>query len=331
MKQEVETVSAVAHGQPPPPATLSNKAGLSLRFWPFAKAKRDHRGRAQQQWIYLLIPGIFVAAIGLYPLAVLLRMSVSSVTGQNLTSRWPFTGLTNFSRVATSSAFHSSLWLSLEFTIALVLLDLTIGTFVAFWLSFGNRFAKAAESLMILGWALPPIVTGTAWRFLLQQGGFVSLLLEPLGLSSIGWLSQSNIAIWSMVLIVSWASIPFCATAIKAGIVGIPQEVVEAALIDGASTKRIATSIILPQLRNIIATLAILVIVYGFGSSFSYIYVVTGGGPGTATTTLPFLGYIEAFSDFNFGLAAAVAVISMIIVVGLALQYVKASFPQRKV
>ena len=81
----------------------------------------------------------------------------------------------------------------------------------------------------------------------------------------------------------------------------------------------------LPQLRSLLAILTVLIVVYGFGGSFSFIYVVTEGGSGTSTTTLPYLGYADVFTDFDFGVGAAIAVISMVVVGLLALGYLRAS------
>jgi ABC-type sugar transport system permease subunit len=252
-------------------------------------------------------------------------MSLSNVGAENIIGQWPFAGTANFHAAFASDAFWQAVRTSAIFTGVLLVGDLVLGFITAVWLSQPARGMGLAQALMILAWALPPIVTGTAWKFLLQQDGFVNALLKPFGVGQVEWLSSTKVALWSVIGVVAWASIPFCSMVIRAGLLGIPRDTIEAARVDGANDRQVTWRIVLPQLRGLLATLSVLVIVYGFGGSFSYIFVVTEGGPGTVTTTLPFLGYVDAFTDFDFGIGAAIAVISMVIVGLLALGYLRAS------
>ncbi len=295
---------------------------------PATRPRRRSSGASllgRRSWVFLVLPGLFLAASALYPFAQLIRMSLSNVGAENIIGHWPFTGTANFHAVMSSAAFWQSVRTSAIFTSVVLVGDLFFGFVTALWLMQPVRGAGLAQSLMILAWALPPIVTGTAWKFLLQPDGFINTILHPLGFGTIEWLASSKIALWSLIGVVGWASVPFCAMVIKAGLMGIPRDTVEASRVDGASDGQVMLRIILPQLRSLLATLAVLIVVYGFGGSFAFIFVVTEGGPGTATTTLPYLGYTQAFTDFDLGIGAAIAVISMVFVGLLALGYLRAS------
>ena len=282
-------------------------------------------GRRQQAWAYLVLPGVFLAATALYPAVQLVRLSVSNVGPENLIGKWPWLGLGNFQAVVGSSAFRSALWLSAIFTLVLLATNLVVGFIAALWVSQPGRLSNVTQSIMVLGWALPPIVTGSAWKFLLQDNGLINAGLHDMRVGNVPWLSSARVALWSTIAITAWAGVPFCTMVLKAGLMGVPGDIVEAAEVDGANARRVVLRVILPQMRSVIATLSVLIVVYGFGSSFSFIYVVTEGGPGTATTTLPYLGYVQAFTDFEFGVAAATAVISIIIVGLLVTAYLRAA------
>lgn len=252
-------------------------------------------------------------------------MSFSKVGAENIIGNWPLAGTANFQNVLSSPGFWQSVRISAVFTFALLIADLVLGFLSALWLMQPVRGVGLAQSLMVLAWALPPIVSGTAWKFLLQPDGLVNVVLRPFGLGNIQWLASTRMALWSVIAVVGWATVPFCSVVIKAGLMGIPKDTIEASRVDGATDLQAVLHVIVPQLRSLLATLAVLIVVYGFGGSFSFIFVMTEGGPGTSTTTLPYLGYTSAFTDFDFGVGAAIAVISMIVVGGLALGYLRAS------
>ena len=129
-------------------------------------------------------------------------------------------------------------------------------------------------------------------------------------------------ALVSVALVNSWVGIPFNALVYRAAMIGIPAELFEAARVDGASRWQEIRHIIIPSVRPTTMILTVLTVVYGF-RSFDFIYVMTFGGPGTATTTLPFLGYLQAFVRFDFGLGASTALIAVLMVFVLAVLYAR--------
>jgi multiple sugar transport system permease protein len=261
---------------------------------------------------------VFLALTVGYPLVTLVRMAFGSVTVSNLGGAWAWVGLANFQSAFASPFFAPSILSTAEFTAALLVFDLIVGFIVAEWIKRPGRLAGFTQTVMMIGWALPVLVTGTIWRFMLLNNGFLNQLLRWVGASPVEWLSSSSVALWGVLIAVAWASLPFCALVIRGGLMSIPEETLEAATMDGAGWLATTIQIVLPQMRNTIGTLAVLIITYGFGTSFAFIEVMTAGGPGTATTTLPVLGYSDSFQTFNFGPGAAIALLSMAIVVALS-------------
>ena len=146
------------------------------------------------------------------------------------------------------------------------------------------------------------------------------MLLTPLRADPIPFLYDATWALVSVALVTTWAVIPFNALVFRAALLGISPEIFEAAALDGATRWQEIRHIMIPAAKPTALVLLVLTIVYGF-RSFDFIYVMTYGGPGTATNTLPFLGYLQAFSRYDFGLGASTSVIAVLLVVVLAVLY----------
>jgi multiple sugar transport system permease protein len=273
--------------------------------------------------VLFLVPAVvLLLAFAVYPLFVLFRMSFSNVGPTNIVGDWSWVGLSNFVSVLTGSA----LWLAIlrTFGITLVLLasNLILGFLAASILSVKGRTTNIVLSIMVFVWALPPIVSGSVWKFLLNDTGTINAMLTAVGLPAVHWLSSPTLALWSVSGVVAWAALPFSALILRGGLLAIPTEVVEAAAIDGAGYWRTQFQIVLPLLRPTMWILGILTVLYAF-KSFDFFYILTQGGPGTATNTLPVLSYYTAFTNFDMSIGATIAVIAMLIVGIFAIPYVR--------
>ena len=134
-------------------------------------------------------------------------------------------------------------------------------------------------------------------------------------------LSSTQLAIWYVAGVAAWASLPFSVLIIRGGMLGVNHDLLEAAAIDGAGYWRTQLGVVVPQIMPTLEILSILVVLYAF-RSFDFVYVLTSGGPGTETTTLPYLAYATAFTSYDWSEGAAVAVLSMVVVVILAVPYI---------
>jgi multiple sugar transport system permease protein len=141
-------------------------------------------------------------------------------------------------------------------------------------------------------------------------------------LPAVLWLADGRLPLVAVALVNAWASVPFATIVYRAALMDIPQELIEAAAVDGAVPRQIILRIIVPLLRPVIVVLTVVTIVYAF-RSFDFIYIMTSGGPGTVSTTLPFLAYREAFQVYKYSVGAATAVIAVLIVLVMALVYMR--------
>ncbi|TDE08009.1 sugar ABC transporter permease [Jiangella asiatica] len=246
---------------------------------------------------------------------------MSDVGTTTLISAWELVGLENFGAVLNDAAFWNAAKVTALLTAVLLVVDLIIGFVAALALTGRGRLIGATLSLLVFVWTLPPLVSGSVWKFLLSGDGGVNAALGMVGLGPVDWLSSPSVALWSVSLVAAWASLPFAILIIRGGLMSIPPDVLEAAALDGANAWQRATRVILPLLRPTLAVLTILLILYAFGS-FNFVYVLTGGGPGDTTNILPFLAYQTAFRTYSFDLASAIAVLSMVVVLVLSVPYV---------
>lgn len=271
---------------------------------------------------FLLPAVVLLAAFALYPLIVLIRMAFSDVGPTNIVGVWNWIGLANFRSVLVLPELWQSLLRTAEVCVVLLVSNLVLGFLVASILSTVGRVTNIVLSIMVFVWALPPIVSGSVWKFLLDDSGAINSVLGLVGVQPVNWLSSPSLALWTVGGVVAWAALPFSALILRGGLLAISPDVIEAAAIDGAGYWKTQFLIVLPLLRPTMWILGILTVLYAF-KSFDFFYVLTQGGPGTATNTLPVLSYYTAFSNYDMSIGATIAVISVLLVALLAIPYVR--------
>lgn len=264
----------------------------------------------------------FLAVFSALPILQLVRMSVSEVGSATLNQEWPFVGLANYLEGFTSGVMIDAIVRTLVVAGIVTAIGMGLGLAAAIALRTRGRWSAIVLAGMVFVWALPPVVNGSVWKFLFAEDGLINtlVLLTPLRAEPIPFLYDATWALISVSLVTTWAVIPFNALVFRAALLGISPEIFEAAAIDGAGRWQEIRHIMIPAARPTALVLLVLTIVYGF-RSFDFIYVMTYGGPGTATNTLPFLGYLQAFSRYDFGLGASTSVIAVLLVIVLAVLY----------
>lgn len=283
--------------------------------------KHGRRSLARLPWVYLVPAIVVLGTLSVYPLIQLGRMALSDVGPTTIVGPWEFTGLDNLRKVWGDRLFRESFRSTVYFTLVLLVIDLFIGYIAAAMLSSGGKSSTFTLRIMVFVWALPPLVSGSVWKFLLSGNGLVNEVLGIAGIGPIDWLSSPDLALLSVSLVAAWASLPFSILIIHGGMLALPEEILEAARLDGAGFWKMSRHVIIPMMRPTLTVLTVLIILYAF-RSFDFVYVMTLGGPGTETTTLPYLAYDTAFKTFKFGTASAIAVISMSVIVVVAIPYV---------
>lgn len=279
---------------------------------------------AQRRLLFLLPAAVFLGLFSIYPLIQLIRMSVSTVTSATLNADWVFTGLDNLQRGLDSGETGAALGRTVVFVVIVTVLGMVVGFGAAVALRTQGWWSGALLALMVFVWALPPVVNGSVWKFLLNDNGLFNTVLTGIGLrdTPVPFLYDQYWALFAVAFVNSFAVIPFNTLVYRAALMTIDPEVFEAAQLDGATKWQQIRHIMIPSVRPTSLVLLILTLVYGF-RSFDFIYVMTYGGPGTATNTLPFLGYLQAFVRYDYGLGAATSVVAVVGVLVLAVLYAR--------
>lgn len=272
---------------------------------------------------WFLVPAaLFLATLAAYPFIELVHMSVSEVTAENIFQEWPFVGAGGLQAVTATSDFRDAAVATLIYVVVVVGVGLAGGLASAVVLWRGGRVAGFTLALMVFGWALPGLINGTAWRFLLDKRGMVDTILGLFHAGPVYWLVDGRLPLVSVALVNAWVAVPFATLVYRAALLDIPKDILASADVDGARPWQVLRHIVLPLLRPCTLVLAVVSLVYAF-KSFDFIYIMTFGGPGTASTTLPFLSYRLAFELYRYSQGAAVALVTILVVVLLAALYIR--------
>ena len=291
--------------------------------------RRRWRSDRWVQWLYVGPALLFLVAVLGFPMLQAVLMSFQHFTLKELVSgNAPFVGFDNYAHAFADPTFMVALRNSLVFTVASVALQFTIGLGLA--ILFSQRFplGNTFRGLMLTGWQIPLIVTGTLflWMFNLDYG-LVNYILLTLHLIAepIGWTVDAGAALPAVIIANVWLGIPFNLIMLSAAIAGLPGDVYEAATVDGASGRQKIRYITIPLLRPAILAVLMLGFIYTM-RVFDLIWIMTKGGPGNATEVLPTFAYRLAFVHFDFGRSSAVAVFMMLILFIAAMLYLRSAF-----
>lgn len=269
---------------------------------------------------YLLVaPAIvFITVVSLYPTLYSLYLSLTR-TRRGITELVWFA---NYERILQSSDFYESLRNTLVFSSFYVVLTVAIAFGLALLLNRGLRFTGLYMTIIFLPWILSEITTGVVWRWMFYQDtGILQNLLAPL-FNDVAIITRPWGAMAIVIAATVWRSISFAMLLLLAGLQTIPREVNEAAAIDGASGWNTFREITLPlMLPTTIVTIVFMTIqaINGVGMILS----ITAGGPGRATEVLGLQMYRQAMQYYNFGFAAALSVILLLLNVILAAFYLR--------
>lgn len=315
------TADAAPDGRPPVSATTSSA--------PDRRRRRRARSRlgwhSSRRYLVFLVPGaLFMAIFGVFPLVQLVWMSLHDVTQSTLNAAtWEFVGLDNYVRGFLDGESAVAMLRTLIVVAVVTLGGMVLGFAAAVALRTRGRWSGILLAVMVFVWALPPVVNGSVWKFLLADDGLINTVLTGLGASDpVPFLYDPGWALVSVAGVGAVAVVPFNALVFRAALMAISPDTFEAAAIDGASKWQEIRHIMLPATRPTAAVLLVLTVVYGF-RSFDFIYVMTSGGPGTSTATLPFLGYMQAFQQYDYGLGSATSFLAVLGVFVLAAAYAR--------
>jgi multiple sugar transport system permease protein len=274
-------------------------------------------GRRRRRWLLLapMAPGLLLLlALSIYPTVYSLVISFYRWNlNDPLGKHWG--GWHNFDLLLHDPAFWHSVRVTVEFVAASAILELGLGLGLA--LLFFRQFPgdKVLRALLILPMVVAPVVVGLLWRYMLNvQFGVVNYALEQLGVGRVDFFGDPSWALPTLVLVDVWQWTPFIFLIMLAALQGIPEDILEAARVDGAKPARIFFDHMLPLLRYPIAVAVTLRLIDAF-RAYDVIYMTTRGGPIDRTETLSWQIYDAGFGSFDIGYAAAFSWLMLILVV----------------
>lgn len=280
------------------------------------------RLRTPSGWPYVLPAMVLLAAVLLYPLGHVVYTSFFRSTS---TGGAVFNGIGNYAGLLQDDRFWRALWTTVLFTVGSVAAHAVLGVYVAHVANRAFRGRRLFRLVALSPWMFPSVVVGVTWAWIYQsQYGVLNDALQRLGLITepLTWLGDESRALSAVLVASIWRGFPFVMLMTLAGLQAIPAEQYEAAAVDGAGTFQRFAFVTLPNLRYILGVALMLDTIWMF-RYFDLVQVMTGGGPGAATETLPVLVYKFAFEYFNFGMAAATAMLMFAVLLVASLAYVR--------
>ncbi len=271
--------------------------------------------------LFILPTAVLVGLIVFYPIIETALMSFSNVN--SLAQRQGFVGLVNYRALFSTSVFLRVLVQTLVWTVAVVGITTLLAMPVALALNLNFRFRRLARALLIVPWAASLMINAIIWRWILDgQYSIINGTLLKLHIMErpIVWLGSEGTASMAIILVGILVSIPFTSFSLLAGLQSLPTELYEAAEIDGANFWVSFRHITLPLLRPVLVVTTLLNVIYVF-NSFPIPWVLTQGAPAYHTDILVTYLYKRAFTEGQFGPAAAMAMLTFLLLLVFSLVF----------
>ncbi|RKD86288.1 carbohydrate ABC transporter permease [Halopiger aswanensis] len=292
---------------------------------PDSRLKRSLTYLWQQRRAYLLIApvALFLCSVIAYPILETFRLSLyESPADSNIET---YVGLQHYVEIFNSDIFYQLLWQTGRWVVVGVAGKALLGLLIAVHLNQDIRGRKFFRTAFLIPWGIPYAISAVVFRWIEHpQYGYLNAILLELGLidQGIGILGDPNIAWIGVVVADIWIGTPFMAIIFLAGLQSIPQELYEAAAIDGAEKWQQFRYITLPQLKPVILIATLLSTIWTF-VSFDTIWTMTGGGPINTTSTLVIWIYQVGLENGNLGRGAAYSVVGFVFLLVFAIIYLR--------
>jgi len=271
-----------------------------------------------------LTPALAILLVFLiFPLFWNTYISLHDVSLTTILREWEYIGGTNFINLFNDPNFHTSLKITLMFVGGSVALQFGIGMLMSVLLHQQVRASGVLRAIFIIPWTISAVIAAFSFKFILDYNfGILNYLLNGIGLQSVGWLSDPNIVIWSLVIANVWYGTPFTILFLTAGQLSINPTIYEAAVIDGATKIRSFIHITLPLLKPFIVINLILITMWSV-NFFDIQLIMTGGGPLFASTTASLYMYRQAFEFGLLSKGASAGIVLIVINLSIAFIYHK--------
>lgn len=309
--------------------TTSRNPGTTGSRPGHAAPRRPRRGRGSGlPWLLSLPALILLIGVLGYPLYWMVQLSFKDLGLRQLFSGEPapWVGFQQYSKILKDSQFWTVVWHTAAFTVVSVLLTLVLGLAIALLMRRVHRSVRIAMIVaMMFVWALPQLVQAQAFRWITDAN--FGILNHVLGSSFQGhsWFA-STIQGWIVITtLVVWAGIPFLAITLNAGLTQVPKELLEAATVDGATPWQALRGITLPILKPLITIVTTLSVIWNFGL-FTQVWVLRDSKPEDGFQTLATYSYSQAFGESKYSPGSAISVITVVLLLGVMVLYIRQMF-----
>ena len=254
-----------------------------------------------------------------------------SLTRSKLLPRYEIKGFVQYDKLFASPRWDTAFGNLFIFGVLFIVIAMALGLLLAIMLDQKIRIEGAIRTIYLYPMALSMIVTGTAWKWILNPGLGIEATVRSWGFENFrfDWVINPNFAIYTIVLAAVWQSSGFVMALFLAGLRSVDEEIIKAAQVDGIPTWRIYSSIIIPSMAPIFLS-AFIVLAHLAIKSFDLVIALTGGGPGYATDLPATYMYAMAFSRGDIGQAASSAMIMMAVVFTIVVPYLYSELRAKK-
>jgi multiple sugar transport system permease protein len=295
-----------------------------VRGAPPAREKRRRGVTERQRPLWLLTPGgVLMTLIILIPLLLALWISLIDLDQYTL-RRWieaPFIGLGNYVE-SFESGLLRSIWISVSFSVLSTAVTVPIGIAAALVTQNAYKGRGLVRAVFLIPYVLPSFVVASVWRTMLQPDGIVNTVLAKVGIDGGLWLSGPK-SYWTLVLVEIWAAWPFIYLMALAALQSVDTEVHEASAVDGAPWWPKLRRVILPYLSGPVL-LACLLATLNHINNFTLPFVLFGAPAPDDVNVMPMIVYVTSFQSLRFGLSAAMAVLSLVLIAIPLFAYLRA-------
>lgn len=274
-------------------------------------------------WGFLTPALIFLAVTALFPLLYSVYLSFFRLK-LNLPNQEPvFVGFANYAKMLTDTMLHTSTLNTIVFAFISVALEVVLGLMVAMVICSDKMWARVVTSIFMIPMIMAPVAIGTLWRMMMDSStGVLNYFLSFFGIDSVQWLADPTMAKVSVLLVNVWQLTPWVTVICSAGLKALPQDCIQAALVDGATPRQIFWKIVLPLIKPVLVIVVMMRFTDAF-KVFDTVYTMTNGGPGTATEMLPNFIYKQGLKYYDAGYAAALAVVFVLVMAVITLFFLR--------
>jgi len=270
-------------------------------------------------YLFILAFVVFCLILLLYPVAYSLALSFRQATVETFVSgEMPFNGLTQYQAALSDPIFWRALVNTILFAFFSILFQFAIGFLLALLFQADFPLKNFCLALLLIPWVSPVLTAANIFKGLFNEAGPVNRLCHLIGLGPFPWLADPGYAFPATIVANIWIGFPFNFVLLYAGMRSIPADIYEAAKIDGASFWKRVGYITLPMLQPVSVAVLMLGTIYTV-KVFDLVWIMTGGGPANGTHLLSTYAYQVGFSVLNFGEAAAIATLMVLLVLVLNL------------